>query len=203
MLNVNAQVTQYPNPDVATFFDDFFSDLYDNRVWTVIGTGGVISQNVNGGVFRVRANAGSTYEMNIGDMGVYSVSKNFIVEWRAAMIPSAGGSVECGLEGAGDQSNNWLAWRYAPGINANFLCETGASSGNTTTDSGVVGDGNYHLFKVVGSPGFLQFFLDDVMRATLVTNISASQLQPYIWNVGAAAVSDIRADYCMVTGDRA
>jgi hypothetical protein len=35
-----------------------------------------------------------------------------------------------------------------------------------------------------------------------VTNITASALQPYVWNVGGSGDSDALMDYVLVTGDR-
>lgn len=202
-LNISARATNYPDPRFTTFFDDFFSDLYDNEVWSVVGTGSLTMQSINGGVIRVRATAGNNYEMNLGNIGCYSVANDFTCEWRGSLRPSGGGgNAECGMEGAGDQATNWICWRSNPGLSANFLCETGSGGTSTTTDSGIPRDTNNHLFKIVGSSGVIQFFLDDVPIVDLVSNITASQLQPYVWNVGGSGNSDALMDYVLVTGDR-
>jgi hypothetical protein len=49
-LNVSARATNYPDSRFTTFFDDFFSDLYDNTVWSILGTGTIVMQSTNGGV---------------------------------------------------------------------------------------------------------------------------------------------------------
>jgi hypothetical protein len=199
---LSTRATNYPDPRFGTFFDDFFSDLYDNQVWSIIGTGTVVMQSVNGGVARLRVTTGNTAEFQQANIGSFSVASDFAVEWRASLRPSADGTTECGMEGAGDQANNWICWQRT-GAGANFLCQTGSSAGTTTTDSGIAADSAYHLFKIVGSAGVIQFFLDDVLCATITTYITASQLQPYLWNVGGSGTSDIFADYVLATGDRA
>jgi hypothetical protein len=200
---VTTRATNFPDPRLATLFDDFIGYLYDNQTWSTIGTGSIASRSLNGGVVRVRATAGSaSYEFLLGNMGVYSVANDFTCEWRASLVPGTGVSAECGMEGAGDQATNWICWQRAPGTSSNFLCQTGSASGNTTTDSGVVADTAYHLFKIIGSSGYIQFLLDDVPIVGITTNITASQLQPYIWCNGSSGASDVFADYVLVSGDR-
>jgi hypothetical protein len=205
-MSLNAEIRQVDYPDAvhAVFFDDFFGDLYDNQTWGVTGTGSAIMQDTDGGFLRIRATAGNMYEFNMGNIGNFAVANNFVCEWRGKLRPGTSVSAECGLEGAGDQSNNWICWQRANGT-ANFLCQTGAPSGTTTTDSGVAADNNNHLFKIVGSPGIIQFFLDDVLITTILANITASALQPYVWNSagGGSGASDAFMDYVLVTGDRA
>jgi len=200
-LKLDALAVNYPDVRWAQFFDDFYGNLYDNQVWAVTGTGSVAMQSTNGGFIRIRATTGNTYEFNLGDMGNFAVANNFTCEWRGSLEPGGTGLAECGLEGAGDQTNNWICWQRVAGT-TNFLCQTGSPAGTTTTNSGVAADSNNHLFKIVGSPGIIQFFLDDRLITTISTYITSSKLQPYVWNNAIGANSNAFMDYVRVIGDR-
>jgi len=186
----------------VVFYDDFIGFNYDNQVWSAAGTGALANLDANGGQIRVRCNANNKdYEFYAGDMGAFSVAKNFDVEWRAALTAD-NGTAECGLEGAGDQATNRIRWQL-DSAQANFQCLATSAGVTSTADSGVAKDNNLHLFRIIGSAGFLQFFLDGVLRAVITLNITASLLQPYAFCVrNTGSNSDVVADYVQVTGDQ-
>jgi hypothetical protein len=138
------------------------------------------------------------------DIGAFSVAKFAVVTWRAKFIPGGNGGVaEAGLEAPVTYGSDWIAWHYRPGTWTNFMCQCGADGAVTTLDSGVPGDNNDHEFTILTSPTAVQFYLDNVLRGVIATNIPTENLQPYGWVVGpTSGNAQLNADYVRVIGDR-
>jgi hypothetical protein len=189
-------------PDLF-MFNDFIGSNYDNYIWNIVGTGSFNHQNSIGGRVLARANTSNQIEININNMGNYSAEKHFVIEWKGKLIPSSNGSSECGMDAAGSQGSNWICWIYKPGDSTKFRCQTGSGGSITTVDSDINGDTNEHYFKIIGDSGVLQFYLDNMLKTSITTNISNSRLQPYLWmQGGGSSPSDADMDYVLAIGDR-
>ena len=199
-----ALLKQYPDTAHPVFFDDFIGASYDDTVWSLTGAT-VTWQDATGGRILVRAPIGvASAEFYMGNNAAYSAATGLVVEWKGRMLPAAtGGSSECGVDGAGDQGSNWIAWFYNPGASANFACQCGSTGGNTFRDSGIAGDNNEHVFRIVVNTGDVEFWLDGVFVLAITDNITTSLLQPYCWmSASGSAVSDFNADYVLIAGGR-
>lgn len=202
MIIFNERYTKSP-VDGLLLFDDFIYASYDNRIWGVTGTGSASMQNLNNGVLRVRANGNKTYEFNTTNIGAFDIAHNFICTWNARFSPAGtGGITECGMEGAGNQSTNWICWQRVVGT-TNLICQTSTGGNTTTIDSGIVADSNYHILEIRGSTGKLEFWYDNSLSQIITTDIPSTSVQPYIYCAGGnGSPSDCYTDYVQVTGDR-
>lgn len=203
-LKSDETLTAFPDLDHPVFFDDFLGASYDNTVWSLNGVT-ITWQNAIGGRILIRTPIGvGSAEFYMGNNAAYSAATRVTVEWKGSMIPAAtGGNTECGAEGSGDQSGNWIAWYYNPGTSANFQCQCGSTGGNTFVNSGIAGDNNEHRFRIVISTGIAEFWLDGRFILAITSNVTTSRLQPYVWGTGSSTTpSDFNADYVLITGDR-
>jgi hypothetical protein len=182
-----------PSPIAGlSFFDDFVGAAYDNQVWSLAAGATAVSQNSLDGRVLV---SGASGQMYLGNIGVFSAANNAKIRWRGTLTPGSG-SAECGLAD-NNSSTDWIAWLNG---GANFRCQCGIGGGSTSDiDSGVAGDTSNHLFEIVLSTGIAQFFLDGVYRTTIVTNVTAHPLQPYIWLAGTGSAN---MDFVLIQGDR-
>jgi len=82
---------------------------------------------------------------------------------------------------------------------ANFKAISTLAGSTTQTDTGVVIDTAWHVFKIVATPSSVLFYIDGVLKATHTTNIPTTNLGPAIgcYDAGAVDVDYVR---CYQTG---
>jgi hypothetical protein len=187
---------------VVSFFDDFNGVNFDNRTWSVSGSGSVTKLNQLNGVVRVRASGGS-YEFFQQNSGHIPASNGCGVIWRGQMIPSAGGGeCEYGVEGSGTQGTDWACW-HSSTSNANFFCQVSDSTlGLTQVDSGIPRNTNFNLFELKCTSNGVQFLFNGVLVATINRNFSPTILQPFIFLVSGGTSSDCNTDFVLMSGGR-
>jgi hypothetical protein len=197
-------VQQYPGTTQIVFFDDFIGQSYKNTVWSIRGTGTVTNQNTTNGVTQVSAGVNANCAVDFNDFCPFSYTLNFVLEWRARLLPAATtGDAEVGMRES-VSSSNYVSWQYDNAASTYFRCLSNATSGRTVVNSSVLADTNYHLFRIVGSTGLIQFFLDNAFQASITTNVGVAQLEPYIWCQSSTTVAtSVYVDYCLVTGGKA
>jgi hypothetical protein len=178
-----------PSPIAGlSFFDDFVGATYDNGIWTLNGVT-VASQNSNSG----RILISSVGSFDFGTIQPFSAALNAKAKWRGILTPGSA-SAECGL--MSNSGTEWVSWFADSG---NFKCFNGTAGGSTTQDSGIAIDANNHIFEVVVSTGFIQYFIDGQFNRTIIANVPTANLMPYVWLVGTGTAN---MDYVLVQGDR-
>lgn len=185
-----------PSPiDGLSLFDDFMGTSKNDFLWAISGVD-VAPQDAIGGRFLITsANTSSYGEMYLGNKGMFSIANHASVKWCGILTPGSG-SVECGIDGAGNQATEWICWITG---SPNFRCQCGSGGSTSMIDSGVAMDGVDHVFEIITFTGFAQFFIDGVFKATINSNVPTTALQPYVWVVGTGSAN---MDYVLVQGDR-
>ena len=195
----------YPDTSRVVFWDDFIAASYDTRVWAVTGTGSVTSLGTVGGRIQIQATAGNTYRFNHNNFGSYAVASNAQVNWRGAMTRptgGTGGTVECGLQAATNPTTNKICWQGLRGT-TNFQCICMSGGTPSTADSGVAFDTADHEFFIETVTGSVNFYLDGVLRATIVANLPTGTLQPYVNCAGSTTIAaSMNVDWIQAIGAR-
>jgi hypothetical protein len=194
------------DPSNVVFFDDFTGSVYNSRVWAVTGTGSAALQNSLSGRILITGNTGLSYRINHGNLGAFSVAQLAKVQWRGSLVSPAsgtGGLAECGLQSTSAPTTTSVRWNRTRGT-TNFQCYCQSAGTGSPVDSGVVADSNDHDFRIECYSGSVLFFLDGVLRATITTNITANQLQPFVNCTGSTlAAATANMDYVDARGVRA
>jgi hypothetical protein len=200
-----SQPSNYADPSQVSFIDDFVQAAYNNRIWAVTGNGSVTQLNSAGGRILISANNNNSYRFNHGNFGAFSAAQFAQIIWRGTLVSPAtgtGGLSECGFQSATAPTVQSMRWRSARGT-TNFQCQCSDGAGTTTVDSGVIANTATHTFQILCSSTGVNFFLDGILRASILTNISTQQLQPFVnctSSNNAAATSDM--DYVDARGVR-
>ena len=117
------------------FYDDFGGSVYENRVWSVRGTGSIAHQT--DGSARVRATANLTYEVYQGDLPDFSVAGLAVISSRFKLSSTADIQGEVGLEAANpDNTINWITFYYDSAVGANWVAQCSDAGGETSVDTG-------------------------------------------------------------------
>jgi len=187
------------------FYDDFLGSTYDTNSWSV--RSGNVPSIQAGGVLRVRASAGTSTDIPQGDMAAFSVAGYARCLWRFKISSLTSIVGEIGLESDTTWGSHWMALNYDPANTpngGNWHCKCQAGGALISTDSGVAANTNYHEFMLQCRPGALDYWIDGVLVATNVSNITAHSLQPYIFVTSSAgSTRDVLVDFVEVTGNRA
>lgn len=163
--------------DKVCEFWDFVRETMDTTVWTtsVSGSGSTITiatdkqygevimeGNATGGHSAFVLKSWSNLSINVAD--------NFEVSWRVKAVDDYS-LTTLGLIASGNDQILMYKWG-----SANWKVHTYSGGVGTTTDTGVAQDGNYHIFKIVGSTGNVKFYIDDTLEATHTTNVPTVDL---------------------------
>jgi hypothetical protein len=186
------------------FFDDFVGSSYENRAWSERGSGGSISIQA-GGVVRVRATAGNTYEIYQGDMGDFSVAKRAKCTWLFKVSSLSSISGEVGFMGAYPSSaTDWMCVIYSSAKGSNWYIQTATGGSVTELDTGVAADTGYHEATIeCVSSSSIRYYIDGVFVGELTTNITTLGLQPYVYIVASGGLArDVLADWVECVGNR-
>ena len=185
-----------PSPITGlSFFDDFIGTSRNDFLWAISGVDVAPQDAIGGRLLVTSTNPASYGEMYLGDKGNFSIAKHAHSIWRGVLTPG-NSSAECGIDGAGNQSTEWICWITG---SPNFRCQCGSGGNTSTINSGVAVDSLDHVFEIYTFTGFAQFFLDGVFITTITANVPTTTLQPYVWVVGTGTAN---MDYVLVQGDR-
>lgn len=206
-VKVHEPVCEDSAQDLYFWFDHFLGDQLKDE-WLSVGTGSaVVVDAQTGGIVRITTGAIATnaHRIDWGDIRSLLVTKKVTIEVRAKLETTTQvDSITIGLWFDGAQNIEFVHWDgfpFAP--NWGIVTESVAQ---TTEDSGIAIDTDYHIFRIECFPtGEVHFYIDGVETANspITTNITASHLQPYIniiTNENATKYIDI--DYVVVRQER-
>jgi len=187
------------------FFDEFFPPALDDQ-WTTStsGTGSLVDvQLAPGGQVLIRAGnaAGRTAELYFGG-GVAWQSLNYNPDIRARMKYDGinNGHIEFEVHYA--DASNYVFLEADWGGNWLLSCRSGGTL--TQVDTGVALDANWHTFAVRSAPGQVTAHIDDVLKATITTNIPtvSGTVSIYVAATGTGGTKNLLVDGFFYTSDR-
>lgn len=100
-----------------------------------------------------------------------------ISEWRVLSIASV--ITACGFGGdAPTLSDHRCEARFDSVVGANYLLLTSDGTTNTTSDSGVVADTNFHTFKTRLTSTLAELFIDGALETSKTDRLPAAKMEP-------------------------
>lgn len=186
------------------FWDDFSGALYNNRLWSGLAGNGYIvyySPSCLNGQLRVHSRGSNFYELYQADRS-FGVDRKLEVTWRNYIPYLTDFQGRWGMRGA-DSTTNSFFFGYDSAVGANWLI--GSISGGTSTivSTGIAADTDFHEFRIATSPGFLNFFLDEVSVGVITTNIPTGSLCPHCRSTSlSTGERDVFVDYIEVYSER-
>lgn len=187
------------------FLDDFHGDQLQDT-WNESGDAGGSADPVageEGGVVRITTNAANTdyWAIDWDDHRTLHVDKNLIFEVRAKIDDVADSYFYFYLTKG---STDWIVLRTNGDPNWKFFSRDDTVT--TEEDTGIAADTGWHTFRIECSSTELRVYIDDVLGATINTNIPADAddfLQPRIQAYSKEAVAhSIDVDYIAISQDR-
>lgn len=186
---------------VSYFFDDFAGGLYNNRIWsTRAGSGSVAVPTVAiGGQIVVQAAATNYYEVYVSVLESV-ITRKYVCSWRGKVASLTSSRGAFGIQ---TDANNRIEWLYEAALGANWQARCVSASVATVVDTGIAADTVFHEFKIVMNTSLAHFILDEIPRATIITNVPTGGLSPFLRSTSTmAATKDIYADWVETYGGR-
>jgi hypothetical protein len=187
------------------FLDDFFTDK-DPR-WTLSGTGGTYTQNVevNGtGTLATGATTSNKAQLSFNGKRMTEKVKSPRVNTRAKL--SATTEVSAVMAGLYNDDDNLVEILYdVSGSPGNFKYRTKSGGTETLVDSGLAADTSYHRFLINVDNGTsdVKFFIDNVNQQTINTNVPTALMEPRIGvTTKENADKQMTVDFFLLHADR-
>lgn len=188
----------------VSLFDDFFFDLAG---WTILTTGAALTDGQNG-LVRITNDAGGVFK------GIRTVHKAFAFDASDAV------TFECRLKsnidvapflqfgftdnaGTGTSPPNGAWFDNLSVATDRWQTRTRASAVETNNDTGVSILSSFQTIKLIATTSQVEFFIDDVLVATHVTNIPTADMNLYLAIVGSGQpTAEMIVDFVQVTHNR-
>lgn len=191
------------------YWDDFTGSNFDNLTWGYGGsTGGSIAKLAAlGGQIRVTVGATAGYEYFI----VQDTRRNFNagsawcnVRWRIKVENTANVMLAIGFQTDG---SHVLQFVYNSTVGANWYAYAQNGASSTSTDTGVAVDTNWHELYIEATASSVQYFLDNVLVATIstVASIPTGDMGPIVYmyrNTGGSGTRSCLVDWVEAFGGR-
>lgn len=173
-------VEEAVSPSGIRWRDDFLGARSSR--WTLGGMGGTYTQNAElGGTGDLATGATTSNQasLSFNGKGCTDVTKAPFLKTRAKLESLT--QVRAVLAGLYGDSNNLIEIYYdvtSTAGNYKYRCVSGGTE--TSVDSGVAADTNYHDFEIEIEDGDAFFFIDEANEETVDTNIPTALLEPLI-----------------------
>lgn len=185
------------------FYDDFHGSILDDQ-WTLAGTGGVLYSSYP---HSVSINAGpvvsNTFRIDFG--GKITVKSSSLPKFLFKLI-TLSTTDEFFLFALYWDTNNYIAFRVDTNVGPNWLAVCRAGGVETVVDTGIAVANTPTKFKIdVTQDGAeVKFYIDDVLKATITTNIfSATFVEPRLEVITrTGAYRAFQVDYVIIHEDR-
>lgn len=187
------------------FLEEFPGASYNNRLWSVRGTGGSLSliSDAIGGQARLRASSNRYYEIYQSITAYSAASKTF---FSTFIRPSSTASIALSFGLNAKTPNNttsYVAWVFDTSVGSTWRVTSVIGGSATTVDTGITADTTLHDFRIVVDSGSAQFFIDTVHTTTITTNIPTLQLSPFVLNTSrTSATKDAFIDWIEAWNER-
>jgi hypothetical protein len=186
------------------FYDDFLGNAYNNRTWGGTATVKTLLDLVEGGVLRIgtSATSGSTAYNDWASARSLLVSKNVLMEAKCRAVQSTYIYIEIGLNYDGSNRIMFYADESSGG-SATWKAFSQSAGASTAVDTGVALDTGWHIFRIECSSTAVKFYIDEVLVATVTTNIPTLHLSPrFLVMAKENAEKDLDTDYVFIMEDR-
>ena len=169
--------------DSFYFRDDFVGDsLLPNWNSVVSGNGSLVSMTTNelgGAISLISGNAAGRFaQLNFGGFQILSVSKNISFFCRFQYKNTANSFSEISIRAG---INNRI--RFHKSGNANIFFSTHSGGTETSIDTGISPDTDYHLVEIksVNNGSSVSFYYDNILKATSTTNIPTTNMEIFLY----------------------
>ncbi len=190
------------------FKDDFLGDQLQD-LWTGSGDAGgsgVVVDAQTGGIIRLTTDGDTNDDWSIdwNTIRTLHVSQNVVIEMRMKLSSVA--NVRCRVPRIFFDGTNNILFQLDTGVDGNWHART-LDGATTDTDTGIVADTDYHVFRIdtFDTPS-VNFYIDDVLVATHTTNIpddAGDFLEPQLFLATLEDVAkSLDIDYIVVSQDR-
>jgi len=193
--------------DRLLWWDDFLGDQLKDE-WRDAGTGSAaVVDAQTGGIVRLTTGAttNDAYLIDWATIRSLLVIKKLSIEFRLKLNQTTNVSAMPYFRFDWD---NCIIWNYSTAIGGNWMIRTRDGGGNTTQDSGIAADTNYHIFRIechTHGASHVHFYIDpptECAFSPITTNIPddpGDYLQPYlIIQTLEDAVKSTDIDYIVV-----
>jgi hypothetical protein len=187
---------------VQYVWDDFPGVYYSHKYWSTRSGGGSVSVPTSciGGQIQVRANANNYYEVYQSSLQ-FSLAKTFQITWRGKIVDLTSSRAAWGMQ---TDATSRAEWIYEAALGSNWRARSVLAGAETVVDVGIAADTAWHEFTIIGTTGFVNFFLDRVSLATITTNLPTGALGPHIRSTSVTtSTRDVLADWIEAYGNRA
>ncbi len=154
------------------FFDDFGAGSLDTRVWGYGGTAGGSATKLAELAGQIRITVGSTegdeYYLSQSTKKNYDISKLCFSAWRIKVEDTTNFSAQFGFS---VDPTHYIQMQANSYVSANWVCVCKNGGSTTQTISSTATDTNWHEIQIIGSTSEFSFFLDNVLLASITTNI--------------------------------
>lgn len=188
----------------AITIDDFFGSNIDVK-WVIDTVGANSDVKIVDGVGGVvKLNSGA----NNNDYGELSLSTKNVdiacgmsIKIRLKISHVMNTMVEFGSIVDANQRMDFIY--NETGSAGNWIARNTMAGVDTTTDTGVVGNTDWHIFRVVTSSSDIKFYIDDILKATHTTNLPTNLMKMYIKQTSNSAnARNIELDFIEILSDR-
>jgi len=188
-------------------FDDFDGRMINDRLWNRWTSGSGSSVNTRSGsypsgVLRLRAGGqdGRSSGFDQNDRRIVDPA-DFVLTARARIEHIDYSYCEIGLyrNANPDEYLRFHRWR-----DDNWQAHAGPDSGGVDVDTGKIPDTEWHTFRIIGSTGKTEFYIDNELVATITTGLPTETMEIafYQENNGSGSARDFYLDFLEVTGSR-
>jgi len=196
--------------DKSKFYlwDDFEGYRIDNRIWKTSTSGpgssvAIPSGNYIGGQLRIRSGSsnGRSCDLYLGGRRQLAVSSGFEFETRVKCSDLTNSYTELGL--AYWSNDDYVMLSRSASGNWQAIAKDGGT--DTTVDTGVSADSNWHTYRIEAVSGQVKFYIDDTLVATITTNIPSNSLEVafYQETTGGSSNRYTYLDWVEIIGGRA
>lgn len=187
--------TKYPYFHMLPMiFDHFFGSALNTAIWTttLVGTGAAghiivaAPTGIGGGIFYAQTGAGggSTALMNTNGYALVPHPTCLFYARLQGTNPTASARVHIGTRY--DATYNSY-FEFDTAVSANWSFITTNNAGFTRTPLGIAADTNWHAFKFIYADVGVYVYIDEVLLATVTTNLTTVSQEPYIYVANLAA----------------
>lgn len=190
--------------DRLLWWDDFLGDqIKDEWATALVGSGTIaVVDAQTGGIIRLNVTtnaAADSATINWGNFNTLLVSKKVTIECRIKLSSAAQIFAFIGLW---FNFSNIIVFEVNAAALANFQIRTRSGGADTTADSGIALDTDYHILRIEAFPtGQVHFYIDGVetSNSPITTNITASYLRPYLQlSSQTTAQKNMDVDYVVI-----
>ena len=187
----------------ALFWDDFVGGSISNVWVTTISNNGTVGiiDGIGGQCRLTTGTTSSGYSQLETSKKIVQISVNPSIEYRIKLSAITNITTRVGLY---VDDNNLIDFYYdADGTGSTWYGRSITGGTATTTDTTVSADTNWHLFEIKGTSSNVKFYIDDVLKATITTNLYTSLVKMYIKHTTKNTTNtNILCDYINLTCGR-